>query len=462
MKKFLVLLGILLSSAAVADTKITQLPAITGAAVDATTVFPVAVASLGSAGTKKLSLLELINVSGLQMVGDSGTGGQGGFCSAPAAGDAAAGKFLAADGTWKVPPGTSGSQIFAGAGAPSNALGSNGDFYFNTTNGDYYKKAAGAWGSALANLTGPQGPTGAAGPTGATGPTGPTGATGPVSSVGLALPVEFTVTNSPVTTAGTLTGAWANEGSYKVLSGPSGSTGTPTFKTIDHNFISDWTSAVGSSNAGTATALAATPTGCASHQFADAIAASGNLTCAQPSRADLANIAANTILGNNTAGSAAVLELTATQVTAMLNAMVGDSGSGGTKGLVPAPASGDASKCLHGDGTWGTCGSGAGGSASVSVCSTSSCSPAGTESDIPVTVTSTITLPNCAGLSADMAMFIDNMSASGTVTINVNGSGSNTLTNGPQSGLTTYSLTDPGSSVRVKCAHGGTTIYVSQ
>lgn len=43
--------------------------------------------------------------------------------------------------------------------------------------------------------------------------------------------------------------------------------------------------------------------------------------------------------------------------------MVGDSGSGGTAGLVPAPASGDAANCLRGDGTWGPCGSGGGGGA---------------------------------------------------------------------------------------------------
>lgn len=34
--------------------------------------------------------------------------------------------------------------------------------------------------------------------------------------------------------------------------------------------------------------------------------------------------------------------------------MVGDAGSGGTKGAVPAPASGDAAKYLKGDGTWGS------------------------------------------------------------------------------------------------------------
>ena len=40
-----------------------------------------------------------------------------------------------------------------------------------------------------------------------------------------------------------------------------------------------------------------------------------------------------------------------------LPVMVGDTGSGGTKGVVPSPSIGDGSRCLKGDGTWGDCGS---------------------------------------------------------------------------------------------------------
>lgn len=41
------------------------------------------------------------------MVGDSGSGGESGAVPAPGAGDAAAGKFLKADGTWASVPGLS-------------------------------------------------------------------------------------------------------------------------------------------------------------------------------------------------------------------------------------------------------------------------------------------------------------------------------------------------------------------
>lgn len=70
--------------------------------------------------------------------------------------------------------------------------------------------------------------------------------------------------------------------------------------------------------------------------------------------AKMANLAANSIIGNNTGSPATPIALTGTQVTAMLDVMVGDSGSGGTKGLVPAPGAGDAAagKYLKADGSW--------------------------------------------------------------------------------------------------------------
>lgn len=71
---------------------------------------------------------------------------------------------------------------------------------------------------------------------------------------------------------------------------------------------------------------------------------------------DLATIAGLTATTDNflQAKASAWASRTPTQVTADLIAMVGDSGSGGTKGLVPAPAAGDAAaaKFLKADGTW--------------------------------------------------------------------------------------------------------------
>lgn len=68
----------------------------------------------------------------------------------------------------------------------------------------------------------------------------------------------------------------------------------------------------------------------------------------------LAQMAAHTIKGNNTGSTANAIDLTDTQATAELNPFVGDSGSGGTKGMVPAPAAGDtaAGKFLKADGTF--------------------------------------------------------------------------------------------------------------
>lgn len=71
--------------------------------------------------------------------------------------------------------------------------------------------------------------------------------------------------------------------------------------------------------------------------------------------AKLANMAQSTIKGRAAgAGTGAPVDLTATQATAILDNLVGDSGAGGTKGLAPAPAAGDAaaSKYLKADATW--------------------------------------------------------------------------------------------------------------
>lgn len=77
------------------------------------------------------------------------------------------------------------------------------------------------------------------------------------------------------------------------------------------------------------------------------------------SNAKMADMAQSTIKGRAAgAGTGAPTDLSAAQTTAILDAFVGDSGAGGTKGLVPAPVTGDATKVLKGDGTWSSGGTG--------------------------------------------------------------------------------------------------------
>lgn len=57
-----------------------------------------------------------------------------------------------------------------------------------------------------------------------------------VTSVGLALPSEFTISGSPVTSTGTLTGTWAVQAANTFLGGPtSGGPATPSFRAISVN-----------------------------------------------------------------------------------------------------------------------------------------------------------------------------------------------------------------------------------
>lgn len=55
---------------------------------------------------------------------------------------------------------------------------------------------------------------------------------GTVTSVGLALPSQFSVTGSPVTTAGTLAASWASQTANTLLAAPNGAAGVPTFRAM--------------------------------------------------------------------------------------------------------------------------------------------------------------------------------------------------------------------------------------
>lgn len=56
--------------------------------------------------------------------------------------------------------------------------------------------------------------------------------TGTVTSVDLAAPTEITVSGHPITTSGTITLTWASEAQHAVFAGPSGGSGTPSFRAL--------------------------------------------------------------------------------------------------------------------------------------------------------------------------------------------------------------------------------------
>jgi hypothetical protein len=79
-----------------------------------------------------------------------------------------------------------------------------------------------------------------------------------------------------------------------------------------------------------------------------------SIDTAAVTNAMLADMSTARFKGRTTAGTGAPEDLTGSQATALLSAFTGDSGAGGVKGLVPAPAAGDAAdnKFLKADGTW--------------------------------------------------------------------------------------------------------------
>jgi hypothetical protein len=86
------------------------------------------------------------------------------------------------------PKGADGRTVLNGTGAPTSAVGTNGDFYVDTAASILYgPKAAGTWASTGVSLVGPtgaQGPQGLRGDRGLQGLQGATGAQGPAGTSG--------------------------------------------------------------------------------------------------------------------------------------------------------------------------------------------------------------------------------------------------------------------------------------
>lgn len=226
------------------------------------------------------------------------------------------------------------------------------------------------------------------------------GGSGTVTSVGLAMPAIFSVAGSPVTTSGTITVTLATQAANAFLGGPaSGAAAAPTFRAL---VAADYPAMVGDSGAGGTRGAVPAPAAGDATKFLRgdgtwvAVSGSGTVTSVGLSApADFsvsgspvtgsgtlaftwANQSANRVLAGPNSGGAATptfralvgddiptlakskISATGSWAAAEYVTMVGDSGAGGTKGAVPAPAAGDAAagKFLKADGTWAAPGGG--------------------------------------------------------------------------------------------------------
>jgi hypothetical protein len=190
------------------------------------------------------------------------------------------------------------------------------------------------------------------------------------------------------------------------------------------------------------------------------ISNTGALTIANNavSNAKLAQMATLTIKGNNTGGNSDPLDLSVSQVTAMLNNFVGDSGSGGTKGLVPAPASGDAAldKYLKADGTWTT----PAGAGDVVGPASSTVNAIAKYADITgkLLLNSGITIDGSDVLSGATQINVDNLRLDGNTLSSTNSNGNINLTPNGSGNVVVDNLQTSGSSGIVFKNSGGTQV----
>ena len=152
------------------------------------------------------------------------------------------------------------------------------------------------------------------------------------------------------------------------------------------------------------------------------------------------SVSTASFLGRLSSGTGVAELLSGIQATSLLSTFVGDSGSGGTKGLVPAPVTGDAAKYLRGDGTWAAV-AGSGTVTSVSVVSANGIS--GSVADATTTPAITLSLGAITPTSVNSIVF----SGTSTPTLSVTGTSSISGTNtGDQTITLTGDVTGSGTS----------------
>lgn len=382
-------------------------------------------------GTQTTTLLDVFGP-------DSGSGGLKGLVPATAAGDAT--KVLKGDGTWAA-TGTV-TSVAIGVNNGITAAGSP-----ITTSGTI-TLGLGAITPTSVNsivLSGFSTPTLAV-----TGTSSISGSNTGDQSIGIAGNNGIGVSGSPLTGSGTITLSLGNIT-------PTTTNGLTIVPTVGGNLsISNGVTLTAPLNA----TVSGTNTGDQTFTASGDATASGStsnlaLTIANNAvtLAKMAQVASQRILGRVTASTGNVEALTGTQATTILDAFTGDSGSGGLKGLVPAPASGDAAagKYLHSDGTWkGVAGAAGGTVTSVAISGTNGLSLV---SGSPITTAGTIAL-TIGNIGGTTPVTINGLTITPTTgTISVLSGKTITLNN-----TLTYSGTD-GSAMQFR--QGGTVAYLT-
>jgi hypothetical protein len=167
-------------------------------------------------------VFRLLEPADLPLLKASGSGHAAGLAPDPGA-TAGSARFLCEDATWQVPSGTGTGLTSVGLTMPAEFTVANSPL---TANGTIAVTSTAQ--SAHLVYVGPT--TGSAQPTFRTLTSTDIPALAYVTSVGLAMPGDFTVANSPVTGANTLTVARVSQTAAQFLASPAAASGVPSYR----------------------------------------------------------------------------------------------------------------------------------------------------------------------------------------------------------------------------------------
>ncbi len=148
-----------------------------------------------------------------------------------------------------------------------------------------------------------------------------------MASVGLVLPSIFSVTNSPITSTGNLTAALVSQAANTVFAAPSGTAGTPSFRTLVAADIPTLNQNTTGTSGSLAVARIIAMTGDVNYSVSfngsANVTAVGTIATSAVTHQKYQNIATARILGRVTATSGNVEELTNAQVLSFLGVQAG-------------------------------------------------------------------------------------------------------------------------------------------